>query len=531
MTSPHRRHLPLALATASLLVLSGCYQFLGQRDQAPAGIQERRASYDYVELPAGYRLEKLAAGLTFPTGVTWDDEGALYVCESGGGMAPAMIAEPAIAKLGPDGRVVARYGLRRHGVHSPVNDVTWHQGYLYFSHRLPDLTGAVSRMKPGGKVKHLITGLPSYFEHQTNEIVFANGKMYIAQGPPTNSGVPGPDIQPWVEAYPGGHAVPAQDLVLTGENFESPNFLTAAPDDKALTGAFKPFGTPARKGEVVKGGGIRSGGTIIEADPDGSGARVYAWGFRNIFGIKHGPDGTLYALQNGMDMRGLRPAEHDKDALYRVHPGAWYGWPDFTATLAPITTMSPPERMMAPNQKKLSFVIDHRASGLTAPDKRWLAASFQHHSSTNKFDFAPASWQGYTGQLFAAQWGDLAPPTGPLHGGEALGFKVVVVDPGSGEVKDFARNRYQGPASRFGMAGLGLERPIEVAFAPGGDMLVVDFGLVEIDLGQAPPYAYRPRTGMIWRIRRTAGAPAAGGGLQPREETSQENGGHGGHSH
>lgn len=538
-TSSRPAYCAVALC-ATLLALGGCYKLMGEKgaasSDAPSGILENRSTYDYIELPEGYRIEKVAAGLTFPTGVTWDDEGTLYVSESGGGMAPNMLATPAIVRLGPDGRVRERHALARQGVHSPINDVTWHQDYLYLSHRMPDLTGAVSRMKPGGRVEQLITGLPSYFEHQTNEIVFANGKMYIAQGPPTNSGVPGPDIAPWVKARPDGYPVPAKDIVLTGENFESPNFLSDKPSDKVLTGAFVPFGTRTRKGQVVQGGGIHSGGTIIEANPDGTDAKVYAWGFRNIFGLKPGPDGTLFAMQNGMDMRGLRPAEHDKDALYRVPRNAWFGWPDFTATLDPITTMSPPDRFMPPNQKKLSFVIDHKASGLSSPDKKWLAASFHHHSSTNKFDFAPGSWAGCTGKVFAAQWGDLAPPTGPLHGGEAIGYKVVMADPKTGKVHDFARNKYKGPGSRFGMAGLGLERPIEVAFTPDGAMLVLDFGIVDIALDQSPPYAYRENTGMLWRITRTSGASTSCEGLPPREGEGEKKSGSGhgsggGHSH
>ena len=40
-----------------------------------------------VALPEGYRIELVAEGLTFPTGVTFDDHGSVYVVEAGYSMA------------------------------------------------------------------------------------------------------------------------------------------------------------------------------------------------------------------------------------------------------------------------------------------------------------------------------------------------------------------------------------------------------------------------------------------------------------
>lgn len=484
-------------------------------------IRERRPTFDFIQLPSGYRIEKVAGGFTYATGMTWDDRGNLYVSESGGGMAPFMIAPPRIVRVEPDGGITEVVNLQRLGVHSPVNDVTWHNGVFYISHRLPDLSGAVSRVAPDGRLETLVRGLPSWFEHQTNEITFGpNGRMYIAQGPPTNSGVVGPDIEPWVKARPDGHMIPCQDIVLTGQNFKGPNFLTDAEGDSVWTGAFVPYGTRTEKGQRVAGS-PHCGGAVLSADPDGSDLRVHAWGFRNIFGIGFSADGQLYALQNGMDMRGLRPAEHDKDALYRVRQGAWYGWPDYTGELKPITMMTPPDSMQAPGGKTLQFVIDRQASGLKAPDRRLLVAAFTEHSSTNKFDFAPASWGACRGHVMAAQWGDLGPSTSPMHQTEALGYKVVMVHTGSGKVQEFARNKFSGPGSLYGMAGLGLERPIEVRFGRDGAMYVLDFGIAQIDLSKDPPYVYPPETGMVWKITRTGAAPSSCEGLPAQ-------GGHGG---
>lgn len=32
-----------------------------------------------LQVPAGYRAEKVVDGLNFPTGLTWDDQGRMYV--------------------------------------------------------------------------------------------------------------------------------------------------------------------------------------------------------------------------------------------------------------------------------------------------------------------------------------------------------------------------------------------------------------------------------------------------------------------
>ena len=468
-------------------------------------VDERFESWELIESPSGWTVEKFASGLTYPTGATWDSAGRLWVSESGGGMAPFMIATPRLVRISPGGSAESSIDLSAFDVHSPVNDVTWHDGWLYFSHRLPDLSGGVSRIRPDGSgYQNLVRDLPSWFEHQTNEIVFdAGGTMYIAQGPPTNSGVAGPDIAPWVKAYPKGAVIPCQDIVLTGRNFYGENFLTPKENDHVSTGAFVPFGVLTTSGQRIKGGAPHCAGAVLSARPDGSSLEVVAWGFRNVFGLAFGPDGKLYASQNGMDMRGLRPAEHDKDAFYRVRPGEWYGWPDYTGELKPITSMSPPDRMLATGHTGLEFVIDHKASGLDAPDQDLMIATFQHHSATTKFDFAPESWKPCAGVAYFAQWGDLAPPTGPLHGPEPLGFKVVSVDMKKGSVHEVLRNKYKGPGSRYGSLGRGLERPIEVKFGPDGAMYVLDFGQALIDLDKSPPYVYPPRTGMIWRVNRT----------------------------
>lgn len=53
------------------------------------------------------------------------------------------------------------------------------------------------------------------------------------------------------------------------------------------TGAYKPFRTPAKKGEVVKGELWCTTG-VWRARPDGSDVELLAWGICNPFGMANG---------------------------------------------------------------------------------------------------------------------------------------------------------------------------------------------------------------------------------------------------
>ena len=48
-----------------------------------------------IQLPPGFKIEKVVDGLSFPTSLTWDDHGRMYVAEAGGAFleldAPARI--------------------------------------------------------------------------------------------------------------------------------------------------------------------------------------------------------------------------------------------------------------------------------------------------------------------------------------------------------------------------------------------------------------------------------------------------------
>lgn len=189
--------------------------------------------------------------------------------------------------------------------------------------------------------------------------------------------------------------------------------------------------------------------------------------------------------------------------------------PDYSAALEPLTDpkFTPPGQLMPQMfrdrkllPKKLTFLIDHQASGLMAPDKSLVLGLHEVNSSPSKPDVAPASWGEYAGQLFVPEWGDMAWVTNALKD-KPSGNRISVIDPKTGKMNAFIRNINLGPASAQGALGKGIERPFDVKFGPDGAMYIVDYGVFKINLQRIAegrlPYEWPPFTGAIWKVTRT----------------------------
>jgi glucose/arabinose dehydrogenase len=503
--------LKVAFLSCSFLLLSGC-DFL--RDFIKNPPDNLFNEFPSIQVPSGYRVEKVVDGLTFPTSLTWDGNGRMFVAEAGGGLEPKQHAPIRILRVEPGKKTVVA-NLSDKGVNVALVGLTWHNGWFYFTHRASDNTGAVSRVHiEDGRVETLIKGIiDNQAEHQINDIkVGPDGRMYVAVGMAGNAAVLGPDVAPWVKESPNVHARPCQDIVLLGKNFQTPDFRTEDPDDMTLSGAYVPFGTSTSPGQVIKGVTL-CGGSILSFDPNNPTGTVetHAWGFRNLIGLTWDKQtGAMYAAENGYDVRGARPVKDVMDATLRVEKGKWYGIPDFSAGREPLTNpkFEVPDEFQAmvfvngqPQGKDLGFVIDHAASGLTPPDPSVVLGRHEWNSSPSLLDVAPASWGSMAGHVFIAEWGDLAPPTNPLRGEKPAGYQIVKVNPANGQLEPFVSNVHPGPASASGNAGKGLERPFDVKFGPDGAMYIVDYGVVEIDMTkEGPPYVYKPGTGVIWKV-------------------------------
>jgi glucose/arabinose dehydrogenase len=459
----------------------------GQLERTP-GVRRYEAAD--VAVPPGYRVELMAARLTFPTGVAFGDDGTPYVVESGYSYGEAFTTPRLLHVLPGGGTDVVAEGEDN----GPWNGVAFADGAFFVSEGGVLHGGRILRVERDGTTRVLAKGMPSHGDHHTNGPVVSDGWVYFGQGTVTNSGFVGEDAAQfgWLGRHPEAHDVPCRDVTVAGRNFMTDNPLTPDPHDRAVTGAFSAFGTPARPGQVVRGQ-LPCSGAIMRVRTDGRDLELVAWGFRNPFGLAFAPDGRLFATDNGYDERGSRPVFGAADVLWEVRAGQWYGWPDF-AEGRPVSLA----RYGAGSTPRPKLLLQVEPGQPPAP-----AAYLAVHSSSDGLDFSRSATFGHVGDAFVAQFGDQAPVVGKVT--RPVGFKVVRVELATGAVEDFAVNRgdANGPASRLGRGG--LERPVAARFDPGGAALyVVDFGVLTMDAGGSHPVA---ETGALWRITRTEARP------------------------
>ena len=398
-----------------------------------------------VQLPKGYRIKKYAADLTFPTGITFSDAGEMYVVESG--YRAGSVSGPArVLRVYPDGSTdeITR------GFLPPVTGITWYEERLYVSES--GYPGQITRIFTDGTRETVINNLPTGGDHQLSHIVFGpDGMMYFGIGTATNSGVVGPD-NTWLGKRP-------RFRDLTCRNYE-------------LVGQKKPD-------QMVKSQSFCTG-AIYQANPDGNGMKVFADGVRNPSGLGFSPGGSLFATDNGMDVRGSRPVANAWDTLEEIHFGEWYGWPDYNARV-PVTD----PRFKPEDGPQPQFLIRNQPPLAEGP-----AALFEPHSVAAKFDFATGRAFGCQGEAFVALFGHIEHMGEPLP--EPAGFKIVRVNIETGEVNDFMV--ILDPRE----AGNGPVHPIQARFCPcTGKLYVVDFGQTG-DTGGPP----KRKSGAIWEISR-----------------------------
>ena len=475
----------LGLTVCCLALAAGCYstrpssgggqaRFNGTRELDPADIA----------LPPGYTIQPVAQGLTFPTGACFDDQGRLYIVESGYCYGEVWTT-PRLLRIEENGTSVPVATGARNG---PWTGVTFHEGAFFVAEGGVLEGGRILRITPDGNTRAIVDGLPSFGDHHTDgPAVSPDGWIYFGQGTASNSGVIGEDNAKfgWLKRQPQFHDIPGQDVTLTGQNFETKNVLADKESGKVQTGAFVPFGTSTQPNQTIPGQ-AKCSGSILRVRPDGSDLQLVAWGFRNPFGLAFSPDGKFYVTDNAYDDRGSRPVWGTADILWEVRQGTWYGWPDYSAG-EPLTM----EKFKPPGERQPQFVLAAHPNQPPQP-----IARFAVHSSADGLDFSRSESFGHVGQAFVALLGDEAPAVGKmLH---PAGFKVVRVDTSRGVIEDFAVNKgkQNGPATKIG--GGGLERPVALRFDPLGDALyLVDFGVILHDKQGAKP---QQRTGVIWKI-------------------------------
>lgn len=443
---------------------------------------ERQVDPADVMVPDGYKVEVVAQGFTFPTAVAENDEGELFAIESGYAYGEIFLP-PRLYRIEEDGSTTLIVEGAKNG---PWTGMTYQNGNFYIAEGGQMEGGKILRVSAEGDVDTLVENLPSLGDHHTNGPVIKGGYIYFGQGTATNSAVVGPDNAAfgWLYRKPEFHDIPCKDIVLKGINYTSANPLTDAPKDSVTTGAYVAFGETTRQGQVIKGE-VPCNGAIMRIPLEGGEPELVAWGLRNPYGMAFSPSGELFITENSYDVRGSRPVWGTGDVLWKIEEGTWYGWPDHNAG-------HEISHMEVPDKGAPQLLLEEYPNSPPHP-----VAELGVHSSSNGMDIPAGNVFGFEGEVFIAQFGDMAPNVGKVM--RPVGFKVVRVNPQNGVVENFAINKGRGNGPATYLKTKGLERPVSVHFSENGDTLyIVDFGILTVSEKEgAKP---RERTGVIWKV-------------------------------
>ncbi|SHN24674.1 PQQ-dependent sugar dehydrogenase [Cryptosporangium aurantiacum] len=404
-------------------------------------------------MPARHRTNDLgpvttvAEGLTFPSGVAFGADGAVYVAETG---------------LRPDGPSRAGRVWRLDGAGertlisdallAPITGLVFHDGALWVSQGGPP--GRISRLDPDGSVQHVLTDLPGG-DHHVGEVAFGpDGKLYFGLGSLTNSGIIGLDTvaNGWRARQPAILDVPGYDIMLRNVRARTSDPFSDDPRAERVTGPFTPFGEVVHADTHILGarlwGWPLATAAVHRANPDGSGVELVCWGLRNPFGLRFLPDGRLLAIDQGADDRGSRPVGQVPDFLWEVREGAWYGWPDYFGG-RPVTD---PAYRPSDGSTPSFLLANHHE--LPRPERPLTA--FGGGVTATAFDVDPA---------FGGRVATVALVTGP----EAPGCVIVLV-----RTSDGAQHVLHTSA---------FANPVDVRYHPAdGSLWIVDFGVSSTSL-------------------------------------------------
>ena len=228
-------------------------------------------------------------------------------------------SNPNIIKIDKNGTVSVFVDRFLHGNLSDI-EFNKNDGLMYVSHRA--LISTVNLTS--GLVKDLVTALPmtDYGPHPIGKLAIgpSDGRIYFGVGSVSNSAVP--DVSDlgigWIRDMPQMHEIPGQDIKLTGQNFESSNFLAPNSKQKVITGGFSTFGTPTKEDQIIRGN-TKCTSCILSIKSDGSDLRLHAWGIRNPYGLVIDTKGILFSDSNGDDDKGIRRVTNDPDTIFELN--------------------------------------------------------------------------------------------------------------------------------------------------------------------------------------------------------------------
>lgn len=432
-----------------------------------------------INVPEGYTVEAVITELTYPTSIEFDEAGIMYIAEAGYTRSDNN-ALPRLIVISRTGRLNKIF---TGGLNAPINDLLWHKGMLYISHR-----GKISTIDINtGNVTDIVTGLPSFGDYQNNQLAAGpDGALYFGQGTATNSGIVGVDnfLFSWVPLSPEIRDIPAHDIELRKAIFTTINPFAMGSEKKnrlARTSPFSPFGK--NSGTEVKGK-VKANGTILRIGSRG-GLEVYAWGLRNPSGLAWSSEGSLFCTEQGYEKRGSRPIANDGDNLYIIKKGSWYGWPDFADGL-PVTD----PRFKTRDTLPLQFLLKKHPS----PEQPFM--TFPTGTGVMKIAVAQSGAPEKT-IIFVPLFGEV---TSAHDRSGRLDNSIVRVDVTNKQYEPIIYNRNRSSCISI---NAGFRHPVEVYITRDRTAVyIVDFGTVEALEPSIPILKSFPQTGVVWRVVR-----------------------------
>src|SRR4051794_1042806 len=117
---------------------------------------KRRVNPADVALADGFAIEVIATGMTFPTGVTFDDRGRIYVVESGYSYGE-VFRVPKLLRVEPSGQLTTIASGEQNG---PWTGVTFADGKFYVAEGGAARGGRILRIDEHGAIEALLDNLP-----------------------------------------------------------------------------------------------------------------------------------------------------------------------------------------------------------------------------------------------------------------------------------------------------------------------------------------------------------------------------------
>lgn len=420
-----------------------------------------------IVIEHGYKIEVFAEGLSFPSSILFTEDGELLIASG------YIAGYPTVSRLVND-----HFEVIAENFNPPLSGINFRNGNLYVSHR-----GVVTVIKKDGTRQDIVTGLPSNGDYSNSRVDFgSDGKIYFGQGTTTNSGVVGVDNL-WVYDHPYLCDNPADYIMLNGQNFETKD----RKGEVIYTGAFSPYGIPNLPYEIRKGI-LKSSGSILRANTDGTGLELVASGLRSPSYLKFDNGNRLFVTNNGYDIRGSRPIANAPDEFHMITEGAWYGFPDYVGG-EPVTS----ERFKPEGGVQPEFLLHGHLGIPPVP-----FAKFPPDSTILGFDFNPNSAFGNAGDVYITEFGIIRLSNIAFLATQypAVGHRLSKIEIRTGSVTTFAINKSGFPSAITGEGGFG--RPSDIAFGKDGAMYVVDTGIgTRENLNDIIP-----NTGVIWKITR-----------------------------